>query len=62
MDCSLFSSEVLTVDNILLTMTFFVFPKVKWPHLTGEVDKPVRFSYQIFSRFNTPKLSKMGNF
>jgi len=26
---------------------FFGFPKVKWVHLTDEVDKSVRFSYQF---------------
>jgi len=30
-------------------MTFIGFPKVKWLHLTGEVDKSVRCSCQIFS-------------
>ena len=44
-----------TVEN-----DFFGFPKVKWLHLTGEVDKSVRFSYQIFSRFNLPKIIKIG--
>jgi len=33
---------------------FFGFPTVKQLHLTGEVDKPVRFSCQIFSGFNVP--------
>ena len=31
---------------------FFGFPKVKCLHLTGEVDKSVRCSCQIFSGFN----------
>ena len=35
-----------------LEMSFFGFPKVKWLHLTGEVDKSVRFSCHIFSGFN----------
>jgi len=39
---------------------FFGFPKVKWLHLTSEVDKCVRFSSQIFSRFNVPKIIKIG--
>ena len=39
---------------------FFGFPKVKWLYLTGEVDKPVRFSCQIFSRFDMPKSIKIG--
>jgi len=29
---------------------FFGFPKVKWLHLTGEVDKNIRYSSEIFSR------------
>ena len=42
-------------------MKFFGFPKVKWLHLTGEVmDKSVRFSFQIFSGFNIPKVIKIG--
>jgi len=39
---------------------FFGFHKVKWLHLTGEVDKSVRFLYQIFSGFNVPKIIKIG--
>jgi len=42
---------------MLLKMTLG-FPKVKWLHLTGEADKSVRFSWQIFSGFNTPKNHK----
>jgi len=41
---------------------FLGFPKVKWLHLTGEVDKSVRFSYQIFSGFNMPKIVKIVKF
>jgi len=41
---------------------FFGFPKVKWLHLTGKVDKSVRWSCQIFSGFNIPKLLKSVNF
>jgi len=33
-----------------------------WLHLTGEVDKAVRSSCQIFSGFNIPKLLKAVNF
>ena len=29
---------------------FFGFPKVKWLHLAGEVDKSVRWPRQIFSQ------------
>jgi len=41
---------------------FFGFLKVKWLHLTGEVDKSVRFSYQIFPGFNAQKSLKSVNF
>jgi len=41
---------------------FFGFPKAKWLHLTGEVDKCLRFSCQSFSGFNTPKIIKIGYF
>ena len=44
-----------TVEN-----NFFGFVKVKWLHLTGGVDKCVRFSRHIFSEFNTPKIIKIG--
>jgi len=37
-------------------MTFFEFPKVKWLHVTGEVDKSVSFSCQIFSEFDIPEI------
>ena len=41
---------------------FFGFPKVKWLHLTGEVDKSARFLCQIFSGVNIPKILKSVNF
>ena len=41
-------------------MTFFGFPEVQWLHLTGEVDKSVRFACEIFSGFNVPKIIKVG--
>ena len=44
-----------TVENDL-----FGFPKAKWLHLTGKVDKSVRFSCQIFSEFILPKISKIS--
>ena len=63
-------SNILRVQNnidtqkyvgiILLKMTFFGFRKVKWLHLTVEVDKSVRFSCQIFSGFNTPRIIKIS--
>jgi len=40
----------------------FAFLKVKWLHLTGEVDKYIRCLCQIFSGFNTPKVIKIGEF
>ena len=46
-----------TVEN-----DFFGLPKVKWLHLTDEAGKPVRFSCQIFSGFNIPKIIKIGQF
>ena len=39
---------------------FFWISKVKWLHLTGEVDKSVRFSRQILSGFILPKIVKIG--
>jgi len=36
----------------MLKNDFVAFPKIKWLHLTGEVDKYVRFSCHIFSGFN----------
>jgi len=39
---------------------FFGFPKAKWLHLTGEVDKSVRLACQIFSGFKVPKITKIG--
>jgi len=44
-----------TVEN-----DFFGFPKVKWLHLTSEVDKSAKFSCQIFPEFNAPKIIKIG--
>jgi len=41
---------------------FWGFPKVKWLHLTSEVDKSVRFLCKIFSGFNIPKIIKIGHF
>jgi len=40
----------------------FAFSKVKWLLLTGQVEKSVRFSCQIFSGFNILKLLKSVNF
>ena len=44
-----------TVEN-----DFFGFPKVKWLHPTGEVDKCVRYLCQISSGFNVPNIIKIG--
>ena len=38
----------------------FWFSKVKWLHVTGEVDKSVRRSRQMFSGLNLPKIIKIG--
>jgi len=46
-----------TVEN-----DFFGFPKVKWLHLAGEVDKCVRCLCHIFSGFDMPKSVKSVNF
>jgi len=42
-----------TVEN-----DFFEFPKVKWLHLTGEMDKSV--TCQIYSGFNMSKIIKIS--
>ena len=39
---------------------YFGFPKVKWLHMTPEVDNSVRYSCQIFSGFDKPKIIKIG--
>jgi len=44
-----------TVEN-----DFFEFPNVKWLHLAGVVEECVRFSCQIFSGFNLPKIIEIG--
>ena len=46
--------------NIMLKMTLFGFLKVKWLHLTGEVDKTVRYSCEIFSELNILKIITIG--
>jgi len=51
------TNSVNTVEN-----DFFGFAKVKWLHLTGEVDKAVRFSCKIFTGFNVQKSLKSVNF
>jgi len=50
------------MNNNVEKMTFFAFPKVKWLHLTGEVNKCVKRSCQIFSGFSTPKIIKISQF
>jgi len=44
----------------MLENDFFRFPKVKWLHLTGEVNK--KCSCQISSGFNVPEIIKIGQF
>jgi len=41
---------------------FFELPKVKWLHLTGDVDKSVSCLCQIFSGFHLPKSIEIGLF
>jgi len=48
------------MNNSVEKRFFFKFLEVKWLHLTGEVDKSVRYSRQLFSRFNIPKIIKVG--
>jgi len=43
--------------NNAVKMTFG-FTKVKWLHLTGEVDKSEKCACQLFFRFNIPKIIK----
>ena len=43
------------VWRILLKITFFGFSKVKWFHVTGEVDKSISCLCHNFSWFNVPK-------
>jgi len=40
----------------------FSAPPVNWIHLTGQVDKSLSRSCQIFSEFNTPKITKIGQY
>ena len=54
-----FNSVLLRYEK-KLENDFFGFPKAKWLHLTGEVDKSVRLACQIFSGFNVPKITKIG--
>jgi len=39
---------------------FIGFPKVKWLHLAGEVDRSTSYLCQILSGFNAPKITKIG--
>jgi len=41
---------------------FFGFPKVKWLHLTGEVDKSVRFFVKFSQDLTYQKLLKSIHF
>ena len=61
--CYSFSSEVTNnLKNINVKNDFFGFPKVKWLHVTSEVDICVRCSCQIFSGFHEPKSIKIDQF
>ena len=46
----------------MLKNDLFGFPKVKFRHLTGEVDTSFKVLCQIFSGFNIPKIIKIVNF
>jgi len=52
--------------NNTVEKDFFGFPKLKWIHLTGDVDKSVKkitinmTKSQIFLGFNVPKIIKIG--
>jgi len=48
--------------NNTVKNAFFGFPKVKWLHLTGKVDKSVRLSCEILSGFIMPESLKSVNF
>jgi len=50
------------VRIILLKMTFFGFPKVNWLHMTGDVDKCVRFLPDFFRDWTYQNLLKSVNF
>ena len=39
-------------------MTFFGFPKVKWLHLTGEIDKSVRCAQSVINWAVVGQLSR----
>jgi len=43
-------------------MTFFVFPRVQWLHMTGEVDNLEDFRVKFSQDFTCQKLSKSANF
>jgi len=43
-------------------MIFFGFSTVKWLHLTGELDKPVRFHVKLSQDLTYQKSSKSVNF
>ena len=54
-----FSKVLLQIINVISEEKNSNFSKVKWLHLTG--DKSVRFSCQIFSGFNIPKITNIGS-
>jgi len=47
---------------IMLKNDFFGFLKVQWLHVTGEADKSVSCSCEIFSGLYVPKIIKIGQF
>jgi len=46
----------------MLKNDFFGFLKVQWLHVTGEADKSVSCSCEIFSGLYVPKIIKIGQF
>ena len=52
-----FNEPLNTVEN-----DFFGFPKIKWLHLTGEVDKSVRFRVKFSQHLTYQKSLKSVNF
>jgi len=46
----------------MLKKCLFGFPNVQWLHLTGEMDKSLSCSCQIFSGFYVTKIIKIGQF
>jgi len=61
-DCSCGEPQIMSYYTLCYKNDFFRFPKVKWLHTTGEMDKSVRCLCEIFSGFNIPKTLKSVKF